>query len=381
MLMTAKYNFRNYTTWAVLDTSQRTIANLLKTKGYITCAAGKWQFNGGDSSIRAFGFDRYLVTNPYKTSVEENLGIIKFYKNPEIYENGAYWPDNKVRGKYGEDIVRDYMFSFIDSVKGKKPFFIYWAPNLVHDPYCPTPDDPEFASWTPNRKAIPADTAFFPSMVKYHDKLIGQLLTKLQNSNIAGKTLIFWLGDNGTSKDIHSLWNGQVAQGGKANSSDGGTHVPMLAYMPGKIAPGVDTNMISLVDFMSTIGTVAGATIPASYGTTDGISFCNQLFGGNANARPWVFCHFIGSGKFEADLMYLRRWMQYKNYKQYDSAPNKRFAGKFFNIVTDPAEQSAIKKSKMTTQEKKISNQLFRNMVQLHLMLMLYMPSTSFSLA
>src|SRR5580765_4373913 len=61
MLLTGKYNFRNYTAWGTMDTSQRTIANMLRDAGYATCIAGKWQLNGGESLIKNSGFDNYVV--------------------------------------------------------------------------------------------------------------------------------------------------------------------------------------------------------------------------------------------------------------------------------------------------------------------------------
>ncbi len=366
MLLTAKYNFRNYTTWGTMDTSQRTIANLLKKSGYATCMAGKWQFDGGDASIRAFGFDKYLVTNPFNVDFEDD-GALKFYKDPQIYEKGAYWADSRTKGKYGDDIIRDYMFNFIDSNKGKKPFFIYWATNLVHEPFCPTPDDAQFASWNSDKKKSPGDSIYFPSMVKYEDKLIGQLLSKLQADKITGRTLVIWLGDNGTTADIHSIWNGQVVGGAKSSSTEAGTHVPMLAYMPGRIQThATDTSLISLVDFMPTISNAAGTTIPKSYGPTDGISFYDQLLGNYSSVRPWIFCHFVGAGKNETNPLYLRRWMQDYTYKQYDSVPNPKFSKKFFNIKTDPAELHPISTANMTQQERTISKQYLKNMSQLH---------------
>src|SRR5882672_9030737 len=90
MLMTAKYNFRNYTTWGKMDITEHTIANLLKKAGYATCIAGKWQFDGGDAAIRALGFNKYLVSNPF--NLDEDDGTVSMYKNPQVYEKGAYWP-------------------------------------------------------------------------------------------------------------------------------------------------------------------------------------------------------------------------------------------------------------------------------------------------
>jgi arylsulfatase A len=369
MLLTGKYNFRNYTTWGTLDTSQKMIANLMKKTGYTTCMAGKWQFDGGDASIRKFGFDKYLVTNPFNVDFADD-GALKFYKDPQIYENGAYWPDSKTKGKYGDDLIRDYMFNYIDSVTAlpkRKPFFIYWATNLVHEPFCPTPDDPQFASWNSDKKKSPGDSVYFPSMVKYEDKLVGQLLSKLQADKITGRTLVIWLGDNGTTADIHSIWNGHVVGGAKSSTTEAGTHVPMLAYMPGQIqAHATDTSLISLVDFMNTIADAAGTTVPASYGAVDGISFYKQMFGNYSTVRPWVFCHFVGAGKNETNPLYLRRWMQDHTYKQYDSLPNPKFSQKFFDIVADPSELHPIAKKNMTPQQKAVSNNFLKNMQSLH---------------
>jgi arylsulfatase A len=365
MLLTAKYNFRNYTTWGVLDTSQRTIANLLQSKGYATCMAGKWQFDGGDASIKKFGFQKYLVTNPF-LEVEGDPKV-KIYKDPMVYENGAYWPADSVKGKYGEDLFRDYMFNFIDDNKSKKPFFIYWAMNLVHPPFSPTPDDPQFATWNSSKKMDTGDTIYYPSMVKYMDKLIGQLNAKLKADNLQNNTLILFLGDNGTAAGLHSLFKGQIVTGAKSSPTEEGTHVPMLAYLPGKILPGiVDSSLISIVDFMPSIADVAKTSIPASYGTTDGISFTPQFLGDYSNVRPWIFCHYIGAGKFETNPKYLRRWMQNDTYKQYDSLPNKLYSKKFYNIRVDPLEEHVILPGNMTPQEKLISKQYLQNMQQLH---------------
>ncbi|MEO8710981.1 MAG: sulfatase-like hydrolase/transferase [Parafilimonas sp.] len=368
MLLTGKYNFRNYTTWGTLDSTQKTIANLMRKAGYATCMAGKWQFDGGGASIQKFGFQKYLVTNPFNVDFEDD-GALKFYKDPQIYENGAYWPDNLTKGKYGDDIIRDYMFNFIDSMsmKKNKPFFIYWATNLVHAPFCPTPDDPEFATWNSDKKKQPGDTIYFPSMIKYEDKIVGQLLSKLKADKIAGKTLILWLGDNGTASQIHSVWNGEIVGGAKSSSTEAGTHVPMVAYLPGRIMPGtVDTSLISLVDFMATIGDVAGVSIPGSYGTTDGISFSPQFAGNYSNVRPWIFCHFLGAGKNETNPLYLKRWMQDHTYKQYDTLPNPGYSKRFYNIVSDPEEKYPIATKNMTTKEKTISKTFLNNMSQLH---------------
>jgi len=144
MLLTGKYNFRNYTIWGIMDTSQRTIGNMLKDAGYATCYAGKWQLDGGDASIRKFGFDKYRIWLPFKICPEEAEG--SRYKSAKMYQDGGYLPQEFTDNKYSEDMLSDYVLNFMDSNK-TKPFFIYYAMILCHKAFSPTPDDPEYASW------------------------------------------------------------------------------------------------------------------------------------------------------------------------------------------------------------------------------------------
>lgn len=94
-MLTGKYNNRNYydDSWENLDLSQHTTANMLRDAGYVTCIAGKWQLNGGDNSIHIFGFDKYSVTDAYKTSEknddDEGISISKI---PSFYKTALTCP-------------------------------------------------------------------------------------------------------------------------------------------------------------------------------------------------------------------------------------------------------------------------------------------------
>jgi arylsulfatase A len=365
MLLTGKYNFRNYTDWGIMDRSQRTFANIFKLADYNTCAAGKWQFDGGDTSVHLFGFDKYMLNNAYNLH-GDNEEADKFYKDPQIYTEGKYLPASETKGKYGQDMFRDYVFNFIDSNANKNPFFIYWALDLCHPPLSPTPDDPEFASWNPSSPRQASDTLFFPSMVKYMDKYIGQLVAKLKDDGIEGNTIVMFTGDNGTTNYIHSKFNGEVLPGGKATTLNLGTHVPFVAYCPGVVPAGrTDTTLVSFVDFMKTFADIANVSIPASYGINDGVSFAPQLKGQQYNIRDWVFNHYPGAGKFAGDPQHLRRWMQNAVYKQYDTMQNSK-SGKFYNLVTDPFEQHPLSPKKLSPEEKAYSDYFFGQMGKLH---------------
>lgn len=359
MMMTGKYNFRNYYSWGKMPVTEKTIANMMQDAGYATCVSGKWQLDGGDTAIHNFGFDKYMVWAPYYKSGAGGGGsddATGQYKNPKIYVNGDYLPDSVINGKYGEDFFRQYLFDFIDS-NISKPFFALWTMNLCHKNFSPTPDDPEFAAWDPHKKPTKSDTIFFPSMVKYMDKQVGMLIQKLQQTNLTQKTIVFYLGDNGTPQDVHSTFQGQVIQGQKGITNYFGTHVPLIAYMPGSVKAGsFNDDLIDFTDFLPTMADIARRPLP-DYGTLDGKSFGPALKGIKGYARDWVYCYFYPHPEKDTSKA---AWVNNKVNKLYDDDLG------FVNIPTDPFEQNPIPYDMLTPNQKRDKDSFEIILSQLH---------------
>ena len=350
MLLTGKYNSRNYTEWGVMDTSQKTIANLLKTQGYKTCASGKWQLAGGDASVKAFGFDSYMLYDAFNgddhpDTKYNHLCSQRQFKDPCIYTNNGFMADSEIVGKYGEDFFRQHLFDFIDSNK-TKPFFAIYSNNVVASDFSPTPDDPAFASWNPDN---PEDKTYFPGMVAYQDKMVNKILQKLRADGIENNTCIIFVGDNATSKKIVSTYNGEKRNGGKNLTNKRGTQTPLFVYWPARIIPGQrKSTLIDFTDMLPTIADIAGIPKPGDYGTLDGTSFYDNMVGNRiVKDRSWVFAHWDNS---PTDTKVPIRYVNDANYKLYDTLQNSRF----FNVKKDPEEKSPIPDSKLTPQEVQI---------------------------
>ncbi len=338
MLLTGKYNFRNYTQWGIMDSSQRTIANMLHDAGYKTALYGKWQFGGGDASIRNFGFDNYTIYNPFTGSGNEERSGSR-YKNPHVFENGNFLADSLVQNKYADDIFTDSVINFIDSnAAGNQPFFIYYPLVLCHPPFSPTPDDPEFASWNPYPKV--SDSVFYPSMIKYMDKKIGEIVNEV-NTHLQNTVIIYIVGDNGTPANITSLYNGQLVPGGKSLTNERGTHVPMMVYWQGKTSHAVNNDLIDFTDFLPTIARIANLPLP-QYGKLDGVSFSRQIDGLPGNPRQQLYYWY--NSYLQPDNR-TRIWVQDKIYKLYDG-------GGFFNIASDPEETIKLPTVNLSEYEK-----------------------------
>ncbi len=338
MLLTGKYNFRNYTTWGVMDLSQKTIGNMFKDGGYATCYAGKWQLDGGDNSIHTFGFDKYSVWLDYEIQPEEAYG--PRYKSPVVLQDGAYLPSSQTQDKYSVDIYTKYITNFIDSNKAK-PFLVYYSIPLAHKIFSPTPNDPEWATWD----FTWGDSKFFPEMIAYMDSQVGILTNKINSLGLKRKTIFIFLGDNGSPKGITSQYNGITVPGEKGQSTTYGTHVPFMVSWPGHTTAGkVTDQLVDFTDFMPTLANLTGLPVPTTYGTLDGKDFSKVITtSATTTTKDYVFLHWdpaIGNASRQ-----LVRYAGNSTYKLYDGS------GYFYNVVKDIEETYPIPADSLTSAE------------------------------
>jgi arylsulfatase A len=347
-LLTGKYGFRNYVNWGVLDTTQKTIANMLRDHGYATCVSGKWQLDGGDRSIHKFGFGNYIVFDPFDEPPRSNdLIENKYrYKNPMLYQNNAYLPDSVTNGKYSDNMFASYACKFIETNKSK-PFFIYFSFSECHTPWDPPPSSPNYASFDPLTGY--GQTKYFPDMVNYMDSKIRALINKVKGEGLLSKTVFLIIGDNGSDHGIISKFKGRTVTGGKSTTTEFGLHVPLIVVGPGVLVNSVNKNIVDFTDFMPTIARFANLlpiNLGNKYGVMDGQSFYDQLYGPGAVARTWSYGYYYPNFNTPSQK---RVYVQDTMYKLYD-ATNHNY---FFNLQKDSLELYPIPDSALTPAEKK----------------------------
>jgi arylsulfatase A len=322
-IMTGQYNFRNYVNFGVLDPKQKTFGHLLRDCGYATCVVGKWQLYG---SVNQSAEVRGTGSLPEQAGFDEHcLWQIKDrgsrYKDPIMVQNGKQRDD--LQGKYGPDISCNYAINFIERHK-IGPFLLYFPMALVHSPFVPTPDSEDWKK--PKHENNPK---YFADMVAYMDKIVGRIVGKLDEFGLREKTLILFVGDNGTARNIRSKIDNRIIRGGKGLTTDSGTHVPMIASWPGVVPIGkVCGELVDFRDFVPTFAEAAGAEIPGDM-PIDGRSFLPQLHGEKGNPREWIFCHYDprwGNHK-------MRRFVRDKRWKLYAN-------GDLYDVSADTLEQN-----------------------------------------
>lgn len=329
-LMTGKYNFRNYVGFGILDPGQHTFGTMLQNAGYATVVAGKWQLYGNPQQREMFGrsgtlpndagFDEY-----YLWQIDTRPG--SRFKDPGLNLNSA--EVQMLSGSYGPDVFADSLISFMQRQQDQ-PFFAYFPMTLTHDPFQPTPGHSEYDAFDPISQSV-NDAAYFADNMAYMDKVVGRIVDAVDKMGTRENTIIMFIGDNGTDRDIVTPYQGEEIRGNKGYPNRYGTHVPMIVNWQGHISPGqVNDNLIDFTDFVPTLMDLAGATLPTD-DVFDGLSFRDQLLGEADSVRSWVFCHYAPQwGRFEHV-----RYIHNKNWKLYDD-------GRVFNIAEDPHEATPL---------------------------------------
>jgi arylsulfatase A len=325
-LMTGLYNVRNYIEFGAMDPKAKTFAHVLKGAGYKTAVCGKWQIGVEPDSPQKFGFDEaFLWWHTRRASR---------YPNPGFDHNGV---SKNFKGAYGPKVANEFVLDFITRHKDA-PFFVYYPMMLTHGPFQPTPDSPE---WNPSfGERDGHNVKHFADMTAYMDKMVGELVAKLDALGLRENTLLIFLGDNGTGRDITSQFKGRPYPGGKGESTARGTHVPLIANWPGQIAAGrVNRDLIASTDFLPTICEAAGVTLPKTQ-PLDGRSFLPQLLGREGEPREWAYFWYAPDGganpKFEFAMS-----TEYKRYRD----------GRSFHLGRDPFEEKPLDVAKLPANE------------------------------
>jgi arylsulfatase A-like enzyme len=222
---------------------------------------------------------------------------------------------------FGPDVFNDYVLTYIEKHRDQ-PFFIYYPMVLAHDPWVTTPDMTD---------ASATDHAKFAAMMSYMDKLVGKVRRKIEEVGLEERTVIFFMGDNGTGRAITSRQNGRDVRGAKGRTIEAGSRVPFIAWGPAVVQPGgVSGSLVNFNDLFPTLAELAGVPLPADY-PGDGASLAPVLRGEGELPRDNLFIHYEPMWPTGRPARYAFD----RRYKLYQG-------GDFFDMQDDPLEQHPL---------------------------------------
>lgn len=255
-----------------LRPQETTIAEALKTVGYVTGHFGKWHIGSVQPDS---------PTNPGGAGFDEWLSGLNFFDNdPYLSRNGHY---EHLEGP-GTVISMDATIEFLEKhAEGDKPIFaVTWFP-APHDPQAELPQDVPNAATLYNDQRTKKPGYF--REIALLDQQVGRLRQALRDFNIAENTLLFFCSDNG----------GLIAEssGGRARKGsiyEGGLRVPAVLEWPARYeAKAIDTPAFTS-DLYPTLVAVAGAKI-VKQPPLDGIDLTPVLAGMETQRPPMGFWH------------------------------------------------------------------------------------------
>jgi arylsulfatase A-like enzyme len=319
-----------------------TIAEVLKTRGYVTGLIGKWGLGGPDSTgePNRQGFDYfcgYLCQRHAHNSYPEFL----FRNEKRIYlanvlpepkrEDGAGVSIQKY--EYSGDILAHEAADFIDRTAGQ-PFFLAFTPTIPHANNEGGKDGMEVPDLgVYGGKNWPARQKQHAAMISRLDANVGRLMRTLGQKGVAENTLLLFTSDNGPhgegGNDPELNDSNGPLRGIKRDLYEGGIRVPLIAVWPGHTPAGQTSDYAGAFwDLLPTFAEMAGADAPAE---TDGISMVPVLTGRAAEQPRHEFLYWEfheGSGSKQAVRM-----GQWKGVKLSPAGPLE-----LYDLSADPGE-------------------------------------------
>jgi arylsulfatase A-like enzyme len=338
--------------WEGLTQKDVTLPLLLRKQGYHTIFAGKAHF-------APTGFEG---GNPTNLGFDVNIAGCSFGQPGSYFGEDGYGnlnPKRKKRAVPGlekyhktdtflsEAITLEAKDAIDQSLKKKKPFFLYMSHYAVHSPFN---SDPRFAdNYKDSDK--PKNAQAYATLIEGIDKSLGDLMDHVASKGVGENTLILFVGDNGSDAPlgpVHGYSSSAPLRGKKGTCYEGGMRVPFIAgwAKPGKknslpIARGTLHNdqIGTVMDLYSTILETTGAKNPADH-IVDGVSLLKQLSGKANPDRPDHFmCHFPHSHRSSNFTAYRKGdWKLIYRYKG-------RARYELYDLQNDPYEKSNLAES------------------------------------
>jgi len=343
-LITGRHEFRNGVTHTLyererLTLSATTLAQVLKSAGYTTGIFGKWHLGDqAEYQPNRRGFDEVFIHGAggigqtYVGSCGDAPN--NTYFNPAILHNGKF---EKTSG-YCTDVFFERALSWIDSVKGGKPFYAYIACNA---PHAPLQVPPEYEQRYAGK--VETNVAKFFGMIANIDDNVGRLLAKLDTWGIASQTLVVFMNDNGGTFGTKVFNAGMRGQ--KVTPWLGGTRAASFWRWPGALTPADVPALTAHIDFFPTIAELAGAKLNDKVkGQIEGRSLVPLLQNSKASWPERVL--FTHVGRWERDQAAQSKYRNcgVRNSRWHLVCVSKSGEKEWqlFDVVSDPGESTDL---------------------------------------
>lgn len=240
------------------------LVDLMKGAGYFTGIRGKVAHS---TPYSPYGWDVVLDTLPGGQQLHPK-------------DSASYGASTERAIKAAQDAGKPFCL-IMNIMDPHKPFYAEGRDGeTVPDPHKPTrvftPEEVPIPGFLFDDPVVRKELAHYYSSVRRGDDSVGAILTALEASGQADKTVVMFLSDHGMPLPF-----------AKTQLYHHSTHTPWIVKWPGTTKPGSADNehMISAVDMLPTLLDIAGISHPAGF---DGRSFAPLIKGEQQAGRDMV---------------------------------------------------------------------------------------------
>ncbi len=269
-----------------ISSEEKTLAEILKPRGYATAIYGKWHLGHRPKFLPTrHGFDEYFGL-PYSNDMwpkhpTDRFPDLPLFEGEKVIE---YNPDQtKLTTWYTERAVK-----FIEKNKDR-PFFLYVPHTMPHVPL-----------HVSDRFKGKSKQGLYGDVIMEIDWSVGEILAALKKHGLDEQTLVIYTSDNGPwlSYGNHAGSAGPLREG-KMTTWEGGVREPCLMRWPGHIPAGIVCREPAMtIDILPTVARLAGAELPKH--PIDGLDIWPLVTGKPGAKSPHEAFYFYWDRHLEA---------------------------------------------------------------------------------
>lgn len=279
-----------------LPLEETTIAEVLQGAGYVTGHIGKWHLGGEGFEPQRQGFSINIAGDHTGTP----LSYFAPFRAKDRTGRERFMPglENATEGEYLTDRLALEAERFIEQHR-HQPFFLYLPHYTVHIPL--RAKQAMIEKYPQAMTLGQQSNAIYAAMLESLDEAVGRVLRKLEELQIADRTMVIFTSDNGglatqEGPNTPATINSPLREG-KGYLYEGGIRVPLVVRCPGAAQAGLVTNAPAVShDLFGTILEVCGVSQELA---TDGVSLVSTLKENKTPARDalyWHYPHYANQG-------------------------------------------------------------------------------------
>jgi arylsulfatase A-like enzyme len=317
--------------WITLREQDCTLAEMLYQGGYETGLFGVWGTGpieraghpNGQGFKRFYGYlDDRSAKDLYPPSLWSDAHQVSLPGN----QGGA-------KTQYAPDLIVERAKRFIDT-ESRRPFFLTVAfPMFVSEDGTEVPNLSPYADrdWPVRDKARAA-------MLTRVDRYIGEIVGRLQERCLMGRTIIIITSDRGPSTDLEGREDRFRVTGDLRGRDDGlyegGIRVPLIVVWPGtRLASGENDLPFAMWDLLPTLRDLTSTL--ARVRMTDGVSVADRLAKPTGDQGPPRALRY-----WEKHRGGLTQAVRIENWKGVRFGPDGRW--ELYDLKNDPAESRDV---------------------------------------